>query len=596
MASRRSDSGAGGRVAAPPDFASSLDGLYPPLRRRFLSEGSGAAIWAEIAPLFAELERRPLGSPPALEEWLLDRSELESAIDGEAARRDVAAACHTDDREAESRHREYVAEVMPEVEVASDRLDRRYLAAAPRRALPPERWRVLDRDVALAVRLFREANVPLHVREEELALCYGQIQGAMTVELRGRTWTLPALAALHEDPDRGTREDVWRRVAARRLQDAERLGGLFEELLALRRRMAANAGFGSYRDFRHLRLGRHDYAPEDCLALHEQIRRHAVPLLLRMHEERRRRLGLAALRPWDLAADLDGRPAFEPFRDQAGQVAVAARILEHVDGGDARSLRWLESRGLLDLETRPHKRPGGFVAHLEDERVPFIFGNCGTTHDDVMTLLHETGHAVHYLAARELEPLEYRSAPLEFSEVASMGMELLAAERLHHVYPLDEARRAARDGLEDVVLTLCRVAVVDAFQHWLYLHPDHDAEARGRRWAELQETFEPGLDWTGLERERAADWQRHIHLFEEPLYYVEYGLAQIGALQLWRSFRRDPQQALRPFRDGLALGGSRPLPDLYAAAGLRFDPRGELLPELMAEVEAAWRPTCQPSS
>ncbi|TAH34559.1 MAG: hypothetical protein EYC70_16630 [Planctomycetota bacterium] len=348
---------------------------YPAPAQRYLPAGYQAERWEDIAPWYAELEARDLRKRGELERWILDRGELEAFVSAAAARRNVANACHTDDAEAERRHLEFQVEVLAEVKNAADRLDRKYLACGLRRALDSARWQVYDRDVELSARLFRPENVGLEAQEERLCVQYGALSGGLTVPFRGRTHTLPELARYLEDPDRATREAAWRAGARRRLLERERYEELFDQLLRLRVRMAANAGFASYRDFRHAAYGRFDYTPQDCLALHENIHRHVLPVLQRMWRRRRERLGLAFLRPWDLAVDLEQRPPFQPFQDQAGQVAVAAAVLERVQLEFGQDLRWMEQRGLLDLQTRPHKRPGGFLEHFEDERVPFIFGS-----------------------------------------------------------------------------------------------------------------------------------------------------------------------------------------------------------------------------
>ncbi|HEX9792679.1 MAG TPA: M3 family oligoendopeptidase [Planctomycetota bacterium] len=565
-----------------------VDDRYPAPVPRLLPAGFRPDAWSDLEPLYRELETRALPDSVALEQWLLDRSEVDSAFAGEASRRMVAAACDTADDETEARHLDYQTVVLPEVKIVSDRLDRRYLESPHRLQLDRARWLVHDRDTELAVRLFREENVALEAKEERLCTEYGRITGAMTVEWRGRTWTLQALGKFLEENDAGLREEVWRMIWRRRLQDRERLDSLFDELLGLRGKMAANAGFANFRDYRHLEYGRFDYTPDDCLALHANVEEHVLPLHRRMLAERRRRLELDVLRPWDLSVDLEGRPPFEPFQDQAGHVAVARRLLDAVDPVFGADLVWMAERGLLDLETRPNKRPGGFMDTFEDARVPFVFANSGTTHGDVETLIHESGHAAHALLCRELEPVGYRSAPLEFSEVASMAMECMAMEHIAVAYPPAEARRAARDSFEGIVAGLPWIATVDAFQQRLYTQERTDRAARTELWREMRARFGGDVDWSGLETEQAAGWQRQLHLFEVPFYYVEYAIAQIGALQVWMRYRRDPQAAVAEYRNGLRRGGSRPLPELYAAAGIRFDPRGETLGELMTEVETAW--------
>ncbi len=562
--------------------------MYSPISPRKLPKNWKAESWEAVEPWYLELEERALESAGDLEEWLLDRSEVDAAVAAVSCRRNVAHVRYTNNAEAEANHLAYQAEVIPNVRKSGDRLDRKYLESPLRDALDVNRWGVHDRESDLAARLFRPENVALGVEEEECIVQYGHLTGSMTVEWEGETLTLPALAKYLEVEDRDVREKAWRLAAERRLEDCDSLENLFDQMRSIREKMAANAGFSDFRGFRHLEYGRLDYDPADCLALHEAIEEHVNPLLLRMQAVRRDSLGVEELRPWDLAADPLGRPAFEPFEDSAGQVRVAAALMKEVSPEFADDLIWMEGQGLLDLETRPHKRQGGFMETFEDERVPFIFANSGTTHRDVETLVHEGGHAVHALLSRRLEPGSYRHAPLEFAEVASMGMECMAMEHLEAVYPTVEAKRARRFALEGVVSGLTWIATVDAFQHWMYTHSAHTREERSEHWVSLRSRFSGNLNWTGLEEEHAFEWHRQLHIFEVPFYYVEYALAQLGALQVWSAYRVNPEQAVAAYRAGLDLGGSLPLPALFEAAGLKFDPRGTLLPGLMAEVEEAW--------
>ncbi len=546
-----------------------------------------------IEPRLRALEERVIASKADLERWLRDRDELDSWLAEESTRRNVASARHTDDEAAERAHLEFQTEIVPQIQPVDDRLDRKYLAAPQRAELDRRFWEVHDRDVELAVKLFRPENVPLEAQEEELCVEYGRITGAMTVQWRGKEWTLPELAPFFEEPDRALREEAWRLGAARRGRDAETLESLFDRMHTLRAEMATNAGFANYRDYMHVGKGRFDYSAEDCLAYGRNVEQHVLPLLRRMNEWRRERLGLASLRPWDMSVDPMQAPAFRPFRGQQELIAISARLLARVHPDFAAELQWMAAADLLDLESRPHKRPGGFMDTFEGLRVPFIFANGSGIHGDVETLLHEAGHALNALESRALEPASYRSPPLEFAEVASMGMEAMCMEHLAEEYPAEQVRAARLRSLEGMAGTMSWVATIDGFQQRIYTEPCLGRDARRKAWEEIRGRFSSGLDWRGLEAERAREWHRQLHLFEVPFYYIEYAIAQMGALQLWVRYRRDPQDAVARYRDGLAMGGSRPLPELFEAAGLHFDPRGESLPELMAELETAWRAEAQ---
>ena len=560
----------------------------PPRRR--LDEGWSPSSWRNLALHYEELEGRSLASLEDLQGWLLDWSELESAISGVGSRLHAATACNTEDEEAEKSYLLWQTEVLPEAKKVGDRLDHKFLDCSHRSSLDSS-WDVFVRELELQVRLYQEKNVELEARDEELAVEYGRISGGMTVLFRGDTLTLQDLSRFQQETDRDLREETWRLGWDRRLQDTESLQNLFDRMLPLRDAMAINAGFPSYREFKHLEWGRLDYEPEDCLAFHEAVEREVMPAIRKVQERRASLLGLETLRPWDFGVDPCGRPPFSPFQDSAEQVEVCAKIMAAVDFELADELEWMEAQGLLDLETRPGKRPGGFMDTFEDVRWPFIFSNSAPTHDGVETLIHETGHAFHALLAREREPLAYRNAPLEFAEVASMGLEAMASEHYQASYPAAEAQRARLDALEGSLGIFPRAATVDAFQHWLYTHPGHSQEERNQAWLDLSHRFSTGLvDWGGLEEIRANHWQATLHLFEVPFYYIEYAIAQNGALQVWNRYRQDPILALADWRSGLTLGGSRPLPELFSTAGLQFDPRGELLTELVASVMQEWKP------
>ncbi|MBI1785654.1 M3 family oligoendopeptidase, partial [Candidatus Sumerlaeota bacterium] len=393
------------------------------------------------------------------------------------------------------------------------------------------------------------------------------------------------MAPYMEETDRALREEAWRVVADRRLKDRDAINDIFDKMIEIRTRMARNAGYDNFRDFQHQEYGRFDYTPQDCIDFQNAIEETVVPLLAKIRERRKRDLGLDSLRPWDLAVDPKGRAPLKPFKDTAELEERCEKVFRNVSadlGGEFAQMRAL---GLLDLDSRKGKAPGGYQSNLEEIRYPFIFMNAAGTDRDLFTLLHEGGHAFHAFAARK-EPLTfYRHAPIEFCEVASMTMELFAYDYLEAFYSADDARRSKVQHSEKLIDLFPWIATIDAFQHWIYLNPNHSREDREEKWLELEGRFSPGVDWSGLEEERRALWHRQLHIFQCPFYYVEYGIAQLGALQIWLKSKRDFRAAVEGYRSGLALGGTRPLPELFEAAGARFDFSARTVKPIMDEIE-----------
>lgn len=524
-------------------------------------------------------------------DWVQWRSELDSVVAEEALQRMYASVCKTNDAVLEKAHLDFQTEIMPLVQPIDDLLDRKYLDCPFRDELCASGLEVYDKSIELGVKLFRQENVPLNADDEKLSNEYTRTIAAMTVMYKGAEVTLSGMSKHLADPERAVREDAFRLVATRRLQDRVALDGVFDKMVALRHQIAVNAGFDNYRDYMHTAKERFDYTPADCLAFGENVKKYIVPAMRKINEHRRQKLGVDVLRPWDTAVDLDGAAAFEPFTDAAGHVDVAAKLMSAVASDFGDELRWMHSQGLLDLETRPHKGPGGFMETLEKRRVPVIFANSGTTHGDVETLVHEGGHALNGFFCRDLEPVNYRTPPLEFAEVASMGLEALAMEHLGEVYPENEVQRARRDSLEGMLSTFAWVATIDGFQQWIYTHPQHTSEERTAAWLQLLDDFNTGVDWSGLEQERAAIWHRQLHIFQVPFYYIEYALAQMGAIQLWLNYRQDSATCVADYRKGLSLGGAVGLPQLFEAAGLKFDPRGNAFSEWVPQIVAEWEKT-----
>lgn len=545
----------------------SLPQDYP---REFVPPGLDLGVWENVELLFSELETRKIGSRPALERWLRDWSELEAALDEEGSIRYARMTCQTDDPERERAYLHFIEEIEPKMKPRFQRLRERYTESTVRKELPPS-YHVLDRSIANLVALFREENVPLEMEEAKLAQGYQKIVGAMTVQFQGQEQTLQQMVRYLEEPDRAVRRAAWELSEERRLADREEIEVIYDKLLALRERIACNAGFTNYRDYAFRRRERFDYTPEDCLRFHQAVEEQVVPLLREIQKRRQAEMGVEPLRPWDLLVDPRARPPLRPFTRARELVEGCEEIFRRVGEELGRAFRRLRELGLLDLESRKGKAPGAYSLTLAEKRLPFIFANFVGRDDDLRTMLHESGHAFHALAARE-QPLHlYRGSPLEFAEVASMGMELLGGEHLEVFYRKDQAARSKREHLERIVRLLPWIATIDAFQHWLYTHPGHSRGERRAKWLELRRRFGGIESWEGYEEALENQWQRQLHLFEAPFYYIEYGIAQLGALGVWQNAKRDSQEAIAAYRRALALGGSRPLPELFAAAGLRFD-------------------------
>ncbi len=560
--------------------------VYQP--RRYVPDGLDLGDWRQVGPLFDYLELRApqLQTVSELEQWLVDCGELAAALDEEGSKRYIAMTCHTDNPEAEKAYLDFVEQIEPQVKPRQFKLAQAFLAHPLRSKLPPDRYAVLERDAQVQMELFRQENVPLETEEAKLCQKYQKLSGALTVPFRGEEKTLIQMNRYLEEPDRALRQEAWELTAQRRLKEADAFEQMFEDLLRLREQIAANAGFPDYRAYAFRAHHRFDYTPEDCLKFHEAIERHVMPVLRELQAERRRQLNLPALRPWDLAVDPLSRPPLRPFEQVDTLVHKAQQIFDRLDPDLAQGFKTLQELRLLDLANRKGKAPGGYQATLAESRLPFIFMNAVGVHRDVETILHEAGHAFHTLATRSEELYAYRSAPIEFCEVASMSMELLGNEFLDTFYTPDDARRARREHLEGVVKVLPWIATVDAFQHWIYTHPGHTRAERRATWLSLMDRFGDDVDWRGYEEARAAWWHRQLHIFIHPFYYVEYGIAQLGALQVWARARQDPAGALRQYRAALALGGSKPLPELFAAAGCRFDFSAQTVQPLIAHVQS----------
>ena len=546
--------------------------LAPAKPRTFVPVNIDLGNWPLIAPLFDHLETHAAqaGSVAELEEWLLDWSELNAALDEEAARRHIAMTCHTDNAEAEKAYLDFIENVEPQLKPRQFALEKIYVAHPQRPHLPKHRFEVFDRDVKNHVELFRPENVALETEDAKLCQQYNKLIGAQTVNFRGEEKTLVQMGRYLEEPDRALRQEAWELVAKRRLQDVDKCEEIFDQLFKLRMQIAKNAGFDNYRDYMFRQKGRFDYTPRECEQFHDAVEKEIVPAVRSIQNDRKRQLKLEKLRPWDLAVDPQNRTPLKPFGEVDEMVARTQKIFNHLDAGLSAGFQQMQDLNLLDLANRKGKAPGGYQSTLSEARVPFIFMNAVGLQRDVETILHEAGHAFHAQATHGEDLYPYRSAPIEFCEVASMAMELLGNEFLEEFYSASEANRARKTHLEGIIGFFPWMATVDAFQHWIYTHPDHTRAERKAAYLQLMDRFAGDVDWSGYEEIRGHSWHRQLHIFLYPFYYVEYGIAQLGALQVWANSRRDKAKALNDYKNSLTLGGSRPLPELFAAAGCKF--------------------------
>ncbi len=527
--------------------------------------------WEKIAPYYAELEKQDLTAANVLD-WLADWSRLSEYLYETYSRLHVATTVDTTDQKAQQRFGAFLENILPEARKAEQALAKKLVESG----LEPEGFRIPLRNMRAEIELFREENLPLQVEEQKLRNAYDQIVGAQTVEWHYREYTVSQMRPFLQDPDRAVREEAWRLMTERQLKDRGPLTAIWQQMLDLRQQMAANADKPDYRAFRWQQMGRFDYTPDDCRAFHRAIEEVVVPAAAEILEKRRQRLGVETLRPWDLDVDPLGRPPLRPFRDVEELKAKTEAIFQHVDPTLAGYYHTMRQENLLDLDNRKGKAPGGYCTDFPASKRPFIFMNAVGVHDDVQTMLHESGHAFHAFESFALPYIHQREVPMEFAEVASMSMELLASPYLTReyggFYTPQEAARARIEHLERSILFWPYMAVVDAFQHWVYEHPEeaHDPAECDRIWGQLWDRFMPVTDWRGLEDAKVSGWMRKLHIFKYPFYYVEYGLAQLGAVQVWANALEDQAGAVAAYRQALALGGTVTLPELYATAGAKF--------------------------
>ncbi len=534
--------------------------------------------WSELKPYYDDLEGRAL-TDAALDQWLLDFTALDDLVGEYGSRLHVATTQNTADEEAERLLKDFVENIAPQVDAAEQRLKEKLLASG----LAPEGFVIALRNVRSEVDLFSAENLPLFTEEEKLKIRFNKIIGAQTVMWDGVEKTLRQMETYLLDDDRAVRERAWKAVSQRQLDDRDVLNDLWRELLTLRQKIAANAGKANYLAYAWQARKRFDYTPEDNQHFLDAIAEVVVPAAAQVYERRRQRLELETLRPWDLNVDPLGREALRPFEDIDELETRAADIFRRLDPqlGDYYDI--MRNEALLDLDNRKNKGPGGYCTQFPLVKRPFIFMNSVGLHGDIRTLVHEAGHAFHAFEKLKLPYAMQRPVTAEYNEVASMAMELLTtpfwSREQGGFYSAADTARGRIEHLEKIVLFWPYMAVVDSFQHWAYTHGDDalNPENCDAQWSALWDKYMPGIDYSGLEADKADGWHRKLHIYRYPFYYVEYGMAQLGAVQIWANMLENQPEALAAYRRGLALGGTAALPELYAASGAKFEFNSETL-------------------
>ncbi|MFB9864673.1 M3 family oligoendopeptidase [Rufibacter immobilis] len=541
--------------------------------RQYLPEDFEVTDWASLEPIFEELKNREITSLPDLEKWIADRSELESVLSENMAWRYIKMTCDTRDEALTQAFQFFVTEIEPKASPYDDAFNRKLVESPFIDGLDEQQYRIYLRGVRRAIELFREENIPLQTEISTKQQQYGAIAGAMTVTLDGEEMTLQRAADRLKQTDRAVREGAYLAIQGRRLEDKDKLDELYTELVQLRHRVAQNAGFDNFRDYMFAALGRFDYGPQDTFSFHQAIKEKVVPVTRQIDRSHKEMLGLDTLKPWDMDVDPSLLPPLEPFKAGEELLSKTIDIFYRLDSFLGDCLVTMREMGHLDLESRKGKAPGGYNYPLDEIGVPFIFMNATSSLRDVVTLLHEGGHAVHSFLTRDLPLNAAKHPPSEVAELASMSMELLTLDHWDVFFPNEEDLvRAKRQHLEGVLETFPWVATIDKFQHWVYEHPNHTVEERHQNWVRIYEEFNlQEVDWSGLEHLKPYIWQKQLHLYEVPFYYIEYAMAQLGAIAVWKRFKTEPEAALEGYKQALSLGYTATIGEIYAAAGIRFD-------------------------
>jgi oligoendopeptidase F len=543
--------------------------------------------WESLEPLFKELIARPINSVEELEHWMRDRSEVEAAIEEDFAWRYIRMTCDTNSEELLAKFQYFATEVEPKIAPCNNELNKKLVASEYADQLNEEKYFIYLRGVRKSLELFREENIPVQTEIQVEQQKYQSITGSMSVHIGDKEYTMEQAAVILKDADRAKRQQAWETITARRLQDKDKLNSLFDHLRALRHKLALNANFENFRDYMFQALGRFDYNPQDCYNFHEAIETEIVPILREHAEKRKEALGLESLKAWDMDVDVSGKPALKPFKNGDDLIEKSIQCFGNISRYLGERLEIMKDNSLFDVESRKGKAPGGYNYPLSETGAPFIFMNSANTFRDLTTMVHEGGHAVHTFLTADLELNDFKHTPAEVAELASMSMELISMDNWDVYFDNEEdLKRAKRDQLIDVLKTLPWVAVVDQYQHWIYTNPDHSDAERTEAWLQIYERFGAGfVDWSDHKEAEQNLWQKQLHIFEVPFYYIEYGMAQLGAIAVWKNYKENPEKGLQQYLDALKLGYTKTIKEIYETAGIKFDFSASYVAELAAFVK-----------
>jgi oligoendopeptidase F len=543
--------------------------------------------WENLSPIFEELKNRPLPTVADLEQWLKDKSELEAALEEDFAWRYIKMTCDTNNEALVQSFQYFATEIEPKIAPINNELNIKLVNHELVDELDQDKYFVYLRAIKKALEIYREENIPLFTKLQVSQQKYQAISGAMSVVINDQEYTLEQAATFLKDVNRGVRQQAWEAIQQRRLVNKDELNVLFDELITLRHEVSLNAGFENYRDYMFQALGRFDYTPKDCYKFAEAIEKEVVPILKEQADKRAEDLGISPLKPWDMDVSTSGKPALKPFTSGEELVNKTISCFERIDPKLGQMLATMKANKLFDVESRKGKAPGGYNYPLAETGAPFIFMNSANTLRDLTTMVHEGGHAVHTFLTADLELNDFKHCPSEVAELASMSMELITMDQWDVYFDKEEDLiRAKREQLIDVLKTLPWVAVIDQFQHWIYTNPGHNAAERETAFKQIYSRFGAGFtDWEGLDASYGNLWQKQLHLFEVPFYYIEYAIAQLGAIAIYKNYKEDPAKALKQYLDALALGYTKPMNEIYETAGIKFDFSVDYVAELASFIK-----------